>query len=264
MASYNLKIYNYVDGKQIRIYNNAVKKDYENEEKRSKEELAEYKKAMCEEEINDKKCRSVHVSKSRAVNKIYEIARANTWEWFVTLTFNPDKVDSFNYDDVTRNLRRWLDNVKRNYAPNLKYIIVPELHKSGRYHFHGMLSETGSINFADSGTRDKHGDIIYNVGDYHLGFTTATKVKDNAKVSSYISKYITKDICIVTANKKRYWASRNLDKAEIIEMNAEHGEIMAYLDSIKNDIVHTKEKACKESGTLIRYIEVAGRNDSLI
>lgn len=52
---------------------------------------------------------------------------------------------------------------------------------------------------------------IYHLTDYKDGFTTATKVKDNKRVSSYITKYLTKEI-VVPKGKKRYWAARGLCK----------------------------------------------------
>lgn len=67
----------------------------------------------------------------------------------------------------------------------------------------------------DSGKRTSNGDIIYNVGKYRLGFSTATKVRDPRRVTQYIGKYVTKDLCAVTKGKKRYWCSRNLNQAEI-------------------------------------------------
>ena len=39
---------------------------------------------------------------------------------------------------------------------------------------------------------------------------TATRVKDKERVTSYITKYITKDLCNASYGRKRYWCSRNL------------------------------------------------------
>ena len=47
-----------------------------------------------------------------------------------------------------------------------------------------------------------------NVGSYRLGWSTATRITDQAKVTKYIAKYISKDLCQVASGRKRYWCSR--------------------------------------------------------
>lgn len=157
--------------------------------------------------------RSVRRSKSM----IYDIAKSNVWEWFFTLTFNPDKVDSFNYSECSKKLSQWLKDVKRRGNADLRYLIVPELHKSGRWHFHGLFAGCDNMGLVDSGHRDKKGRVIYNVGRYKLGFSTVTAIDDMHKVSSYILKYVSKELCAVTKGKKRYWASNNCCKPVIEE-----------------------------------------------
>ena len=111
---------------------------------------------------------------------IYDIAKSNEWEWFFTLTFNPEKVDSFNYANVTDKLSQWLKNMRKK-CPDMMYLVVPEQHESGRWHFHGLFSHVENMRFVDSEKRDKKGRIIYNVGSYRLGFSTATQIEDVKK-----------------------------------------------------------------------------------
>lgn len=279
MSAYNVRVYNYVDGQQIRIYSNVYKCENKNDvfEKKKQiekennpmvgksneeiwqniDEYEEYLEVMLEDyEIENAKNRSLKNSMSRTVQKIYEITRSNEWEYFITLTFNPQKVDSFNYQEVVKKLSKWINNLKNRYSPGLKYIIVPELHKSGRFHFHGLFADIGSMSLVDSGKRLMDGTIIYNIGNYDLGFTTATKIKDNARVSSYITKYICKELCAVTANKKRYWCSKNLNKVAINEYILEHEEIKQILDDLSENITYCKTTSNVYTGTSVKYIEV--------
>lgn len=152
----------------------------------------------------------------RTKSKIYDIAKSNKWEWFVTFTFNPEKVDSFDYDIVTKKLSQWLKNIKRKNE-NMKYLLVPEQHESGRWHFHGLFEKMENIVFVDSGKHDNKGRVIYNVGSYKLGFSTATKISDLERACSYITKYTTKELCVVTKGKKRYWHSKNVEMPVIEE-----------------------------------------------
>lgn len=148
----------------------------------------------------------------RTKNAIFDISRSNKWDWFVTLTFNPEKVDSFDYAETTRKLSNWFIQMRRK-SEDMKYLVVPERHPtSGRWHFHGLFADCDELGFVDGGKRDKKGRIVYNVGNYKLGWTEATKVRDSSKASSYITKYTTKELCLDIKGKKKYWHSKNCDK----------------------------------------------------
>lgn len=196
--------------------------------------------------------RSAKNSMNRTINKVYHLSRSNIWDWFITLTFDPEKVNSFDYGNCTKKLKNWLDIVKRS-CPDLKYIIVPEKHKSGRFHFHGLFADCEGLEFTDSGHTTKGGIPIYNVGRYKLGFSTATKVTDNERVTKYISKYITKDLCAVSVGKKRYWASRNLAECPVEEMILESPStlISQLLDTCKHCTV-----SGFEDGIQVHYFEM--------
>ena len=279
MSVFNVRVYNYADGQQIRIYSSVYNCDDKNDvfqtEKKTKnkkddlmgvenediwnniEKYEPYLDTMLEDwELKANREKNERDSKSRTIQKIYEISRANTWEYFITLTFNPEKVDSFNYQDVVKKLSKWLNHLKERYSPDLKYIIVPELHKSGRYHFHGLFSDIGNMPLVDSGKRLPDGSTIYNIGNYTLGFTTATNIKDNARVTSYIAKYITKELCAVTANKKRYWCSKNLNRVKIDEYVLTHEEINQMLEDLSENIQYCKTSVSRMTGNSVRYIEI--------
>lgn len=183
--------------------------------------------------------RSLQVSMNRTINVVNHLARCNFWEWFITFTFNPEKVDSFDYAACTKSLSDWLRSMRRS-VPDMGYLIVPELHKSGRYHFHGLFFGCDNLNFVESGHYTKGGDIIYNVGKYRLGWTTATRVKDNTKVTKYICKYITKDLCAVSSNKKRYWRSRNLNLCEMVEVLLDPDRMAALQVILRDKASHIK------------------------
>lgn len=152
----------------------------------------------------------------RTKNMIYDYAMSNDWSWFFTLTFNPEKVDSFDYTETSRKLAKWLNNLRRT-CPDLKYLVVPELHKSGRWHYHGIFANCEKLKFIDSGHKDNKGRVIYNVGNYKLGFSTATQIDDLQATCNYIIKYVSKELVSVTKGKHRYWASKNCDLPVIEE-----------------------------------------------
>lgn len=205
---YNTKFITYKNSMQIKRYNRCIQTCFEVSDEIKE---ARRRKTDTDERTPEQISQSFEKSRCRTINKIYQIALANEWEYFLTFTFSPKKVNRTDYSDVTKKLCRWIDKTRKTYSPDLKYLLVPELHKKGGYHFHGLLSNIGNLPLVFSGYYSGD-DMIFNLSSYDLGFSTATLVRDSDKCCSYILKYITKDLCCVTKNKKRYWASRNLDK----------------------------------------------------
>lgn len=206
LLQYNIKVKDFGKLKEVRTYKIPICKGV----------TAPYRRKRNEPYTNIAKAikrarESLQASVSRTKQKIYDYAKANSDEfvYFVTLTFNPSKVDSYNYSLVTFKMTNWLRNIRKK-IPSLKYIGVPERHKSGRYHFHFLMNDISAI-LMDSGHKTKDGMSIYNLEAYKLGFSTATLIQDRERVSNYLCKYITKDLALQTKGKKRYWHSRSLN-----------------------------------------------------
>ena len=181
---------------------------------------------------------------------IYNGNFKNYWDWFFTLTFNPEKVDSFNYEISSQKLSKWLNNMRLK-CPDMKYIVVPEKHPtSGRWHFHGLFSNVSELDFKLSGKYTDNGQEIFNVGKYKLGWSTAVKLDGSFAVVGYMTKYITKKLCEITKGKKRYWASRNCDLpiVEEYEFNTSLEDIIEQLDlfSDNSSKVDKKEKSLED------------------
>lgn len=203
-------------------------------------------------EAQFKREESARVSFSRTKKQIYYLCRSNVWDWFVTLTLNPEQVDRYDYEACRKKVRKWLNNIHRN-AKDVYYLVVPEQHKDGAWHFHGLFGGCEGLEFVDSGKRDGE-DIIYNLGDYKLGFSTATRVKDTSKASSYICKYITKDLCEGTKGRQRYWVSKKCNRCQEYELVVPWTEMERFRAKLYE---HTtwKKKACSEFLD-VEYFEV--------
>lgn len=229
---YNVRIIEYPNSYQVRLYSELL---YEPEDmcikincitgeeivrKRKVKDLEKWDNVFFEWEdiediYRDQKEDQLRWSMTRTKNMMYYIARSNVWDWFVTLTLSPDKIDRYDYAECSKKVRKWFDNLKRRKAPDMYYMIVPEMHKDGAWHFHGLIGGCTGLTFVDSGKKDDSGNQIYNFEDWKFGFSTATAVQDTERVSSYICKYITKDMCAATLNRQRYWVSRNCQRAPI-------------------------------------------------
>lgn len=254
MESYNCRLIEYPDGSHVTFYRKPITRG--KEKKEDDEEMHEnFRKAYRNEhrtEEQAKHCLSVSLSATK--NRIYKIARSNTWDWFITLTFDRTRTDSSEYDVITRRLQKFLNNLQQRKCPNLKYLIVPELHADKEhYHFHGLLANVNNMHFAYSGLDDDDGEPIYNIKDWSWGFTTATHIKDSARASSYITKYITKDIDHVLKEKKRYYASRNVERADETFMS--YDEEYFQLTQAEN-ITFCKTVTINEAHQQVNYYEL--------
>lgn len=152
-------------------------------------------------------------SLKRAKDKIFEIAACNDWSYMVTFTLDKEKVNRYNADEIIKPFGKWLDNMVQRRG--LRALIVPEHHKDGAIHFHGLVND--SLKMVHSGnykikgekktvklsTLRKRGkkpndsDVqdVFNVTDYKLGHSTAVMLDGNTTaVSFYMTKYATKEL----------------------------------------------------------------------
>ena len=245
-GAYNIRVIRYENGSfEIRQYSNPVNAVYEGETsvtpiyqtgKKRKVNL-EYNPFTDEMEklrtIEDAE-RSAKNSLNRTKQNIYKFSRQAEWEYFITLTFDGSKVNRYDFDECMHKANNWFNNQKKRKAPDLKYLFVPEQHKDGAWHIHGVIADVGEMSFADSGRvaigkkAYRRSDVnsefatIYNLSGWRFGFSTATRVRDKYKVASYITKYITKDLCESTFGKKRYYRSRKKGRKK--RMNNENVE----------------------------------------
>lgn len=147
----------------------------------------------------------------RARAKVRRLALANDFKWFVTLTFDPSKVEAKDGAAVVKKLNAWCSNAVQRHG--LRYILVPERHKKGGIHFHGFFSD--AVEVVDSGTirlaegkkprrprsaaqraewLAQGGRIVYNLPGWTLGFSTAMELTGEYPAAvAYVCKYIGKD-----------------------------------------------------------------------
>lgn len=215
MDCYNVKIYYYDSETQYRVYSKPIQIGKKSNSKKRKKHLQRIEfddgSFIFGNEINDfEQNRKLSVSLNRSKQNLIGILRANRWDYFITFTFNPKLVDSRNYYDVCMKAGKFMNNLRTRFCPDLKYVLVPELHKDGEhYHLHGVIGNSDGLQVRVSGKSDRHGRIIYNIPSWKYGFNTATEVDNTCKVSNYIAKYITKDTDHLLKGKRRYWASHN-------------------------------------------------------
>lgn len=188
-------------------------------------------------EIADRrKAHSRYNSYSRTIQQIYNVSRQCDWKWFITLTFSDEKADRYSYSDTMKKARRWFNNQQQRYAPDLRYLIVGEGHKDGAWHVHGLMAQCDGVQFVESGVKHKSGRVSYNIGKWRYGFSYACKVSDVTKISSYITKYITKNLADNTSGLRRYYKSNNIPEVKTAEFLVEGNQKSAFAEMLADSL----------------------------
>lgn len=255
---YNLCIFHFADNKQhLRLYYKPIhKNDTISQQIAEKRDFV--KNFNKENNVTPDKDWSNYVSKNRTINNIYHYSRNYDWDYFITLTFNKSRVNRYNYDDCLLSAKNYFQYIRNKFCPDLTYLLVPETHEDGAFHFHGAIGNTKGLPIVDSGKRDCKDRIIYNLPTYIYGFSTATKCDNNFAVSSYMTKYITKELVLDSRNRKRYLISNNLKKPETTVYMLSEKDKIRFIESIGKDILFTKKLEYENQS--IQYIELENFN----
>lgn len=205
-------------------------------------------------------------SLSRTRKRIFEIAACNEWQWFFTGTLDGEKVDRNNLDETFKRLSQWIRDQRKKTGCEVRYLIVPEQHKDGAWHFHGLLSDVPENQIFKFCISDKiplrikrtikNGTEVFTWKDYaeKFGYSTATAIRDEAAVSCYITKYITKEMITenkgIKSRKHLYYASQGLKKpCTLAESYCGAGYLPTY--DFENEYVQIRKLTTKEEAKAI-------------
>lgn len=164
-----------------------------------------------DEQGNDKKLAQ---SISRTRSRIYELASCNPWEYFVTLTLDGARRDRFDLDAFRKDFSQYLRNVNRIKGWDVRYLLIPETHKDGAWHMHGLI-----FGLPDSAlSRNANGYLDWNGYSDRFGYMSLSKIRSAEAVSAYVTKYITKDVAARAheLGKHLFFSSKGLQSAEEI------------------------------------------------
>ena len=282
LDKYNTKIKTYPNGKRVILYANCPifkpkedgeddwDEDFEDEEPEQPDEPApdtglpweDTQDTDTPDEPEEPSEHDILRAQRRAKDRIFDIAFANAdlWTHFLTLTIDGHKLDSKNVPEVMQSLNIWLSNMQQRKG--LKYLLCPEYHFDGiKVHCHALIS--GDLTMVDSGTRIVEGfdkplsfstirskgltgkiiSPVYNVTDWKYGFSTAVPIYgDGAALSTYVTKYITKNCKKIFG--KYYWSSKGLVRdVETTYTNTKFGDVDEPMYRIPNCSILLKYKA---------------------
>lgn len=211
-------------------------------------------------------------SLSRTKRRIFEISACNPWTWFFTGTLDGEKCDREDLNNTFKRLSQFLrDYRKKQDGERVVYLIIPEQHKDGAWHFHGLIHGLCTDELYKFTTKDKipaklkkqikEGSDIYTWREYEkrFGWATFTAVRDYNAITRYITKYITKDLqkANLGSNRHLYYASKGLAKPEVLaEGHSKYGFFP--ISDFENDWVHITEIYEREEAEAIIKLCING------
>ena len=179
--------------------------------------------------LKDYKKRFGHIKRAR--DTVFEYASCNNFSYFVTLTFDKEKVKTREDLDILQpEFAKWLNNYKNNKKlKDFKYLLLPEKHKKGGWHLHGLMigiPEQDLVPFSEDHKGSKYindkvkkGGIIYDWTSWakRFGFCDIEPIQNKEAVEKYITKYISKSLGqdLTNKNAQMYYVSKGLKKSTI-------------------------------------------------
>ena len=144
-----------------------------------------------------------------------------------------ERRDRENLKDYRKALAMLVRNLNRERSEKIKYLLIPERHKKGGWHLHGLfqgLTESDLVAFKVSDRIPekmkkaiKNGEKLFNFPRYakKFGFCSISEIKNNTAAAVYITKYITKDIAAFKRQNGEhlFFASQGLKGREVAAKN---------------------------------------------
>lgn len=195
-------------------------------------------------------------SLSRTKARIFELAACNEFTYFCTFTQDEEKRDRFDLSAFRTDFAQLVRNMNRDRAEGAKiqYLLIPEKHKDGAWHMHGLLKGLTPEDLRLFTLKEKlpqklrkqleEGVKIYDWTRYRraFGYFTCTEIENAIAVSKYVTKYITKDLKTTAAESGMhlFFASQGLKSREVLEWRSFEKCPFEKWD-FENDYVKVKE-----------------------
>lgn len=195
-------------------------------------------------------------SLSRTKARIFELAACNEFTYFCTFTQDEEKRDRFDLNAFRTDFAQLVRNMNRDRAEGAKiqYLLIPEKHKNGAWHMHGLLKGLTPEALRPFTLDEKlpqklrkqlkEGVKIYDWTRYRraFGYFTCTEIESAIAVSKYVTKYITKDLktTATESGMHLFFASQGLKSREVLKWRSFEKCPFEKWD-FENDYVKVKE-----------------------
>lgn len=191
---------------------------------------------------------------SRARSKIFEYVLCNEFTYFVTLTINND-FDRFDLDNFRKRVSQIIRDLRHKGFDDLSYILIPEKHKNGAWHFHGLFT----AGFGKDFYINDNGFLSW-VSFDKIGFSSISRILNYNATCKYITKYINKDMSTVLKGKYLYFHSQGLKSCESICSIVSYGLLPLKFD-FENQFV---SKVTLDYYNYITFIDFLKSNNRIV
>lgn len=163
---------------------------------------------------------------NRAKARIFELAMCNEFRYFCTFTQDEKLRDRFDLAEFRKDLAQFVRNQNRSRSADrkIRYLLIPEEHKNGAWHMHGLLAGLDCKDLRAFTLREKlpekireqlkAGKAVYNWEKYagRFGYFTCTEADSREGCARYCTKYITKALAETARGKGEhlFFASQGL------------------------------------------------------
>ena len=197
---------------------------------------------------------SQSVARSKA--RVFELADCNEFKYFCTFTQDEEKRDRFNLSEFRKDFAMLVRNLNRTRpeTEKIKYLLIPEQHKNGGWHMHGLLMGLTPADLRPFELSEyiperikkqlREGTQVYDWTRYRraFGYFTCTEIKSREACSRYVTKYISKDFQkgVRESGEHLFFASQGLKGREAIIKNSTERCFVEDWD-FENDYIKVKE-----------------------
>lgn len=172
-------------------------------------------------------------SYSRSRSMVLQYALCNHWDYFITITVSPENFDRYDLDGIYRQLYVFFRLYGQAHG-KISYLLVPECHKDGAWHFHGFVSGVlpSSLSQFVPGIHPQKlidaGYLNWGALAAFIGYVSLSPVKNPVGAGFYLVKYITKEHAHDAFYQHLYYHSQGLKTACPVSDCYSHN---SYLDS---------------------------------
>lgn len=157
----------------------------------------------------------------RARSMVLQYALCNQWDYFITITVSPERFDRWDLDSIYKYISQWFRDYRKKYGSScIRYVLVPEHHKDGAWHFHGLIAGINP-DHVSSFVPGLHPLKLVAAGYKNfgkladaVGYVSMSELRNPVGAAFYVTKYITKEHARSDFYQHLYYCSRGLKTAQ--------------------------------------------------
>lgn len=157
----------------------------------------------------------------RAKSTVRELVLSNPWDYWCTFTISPEKYNRYDLAGYMKDFSEFIHSYNRRCSADdkVRYLLVPEQCKDGAWHLHGFIKGIRSKDLY----HNKYGYLTWKQYEEKFGFISMSCIRDIERASSYILKYMTKNVneTDIKLNAHSFYSSKGLQRAD--ELYRGHG-----------------------------------------